>query len=66
MSTVTTLLAKEKNGPSSSYRGDFDVAHRGLDFETDSYKQFGKDRFLTTPLMQWMYDMYIADPEKAP
>ncbi len=25
---------------------------------------FGKDRFLTTPLMKWMYDMYIPDPEK--
>jgi acetyl esterase len=34
------------------------------DFETESYKLFGEDRFLTTSLMQWMYDMYIPDPEK--
>jgi acetyl esterase len=34
------------------------------DFETDSYHQFGDKRFLTVPTMKWMYDMYIADPEK--
>jgi acetyl esterase/lipase len=34
------------------------------DFETESYKLFGEDRFLTTSLMKWMYDMYIEDPEK--
>ncbi len=33
-------------------------------FETESYKLFGQDRFLTTPLMKWMYDMYIKDPEE--
>src|SRR4029453_5800231 len=33
-------------------------------FETDSYHQFGRDRFLSAPLMKWMYDMYIADPAK--
>jgi acetyl esterase len=31
-------------------------------FETDSYKKFGENRFLTTPLMKWMYDMYTTDP----
>jgi acetyl esterase/lipase len=34
------------------------------DFETGSYQQFGEKRFLTTPLMKWMYDMYIPDAEK--
>ncbi len=34
------------------------------DFETDSYQVFGEKRFLTTSLMKWMYDMYIADPKK--
>jgi acetyl esterase/lipase len=33
------------------------------DFETESYQQFGEQRFLTTPLMKWMYDMYIPEPE---
>jgi acetyl esterase/lipase len=63
MSTVTTLMAKEKNGPKFKLQ----ILMWPIvdsDFETDSYKQFGKDRFLTTSLMQWMYDMYIPDPEK--
>ena len=61
MSTVTTLMAKEKNGP----RFRLQILMWPIvdsDFETDSCQQFGKDRFLTTSLMQWMYDMYIPDP----
>jgi acetyl esterase/lipase len=63
MSTVTTLMAKEKNGPKFKLQ----ILMWPIvdsDFETESYKLFGKDRFLSTPLMQWMYDMYIPDPEK--
>ncbi len=63
MSTVTTLMAKEKHGPKFKLQ----ILMWPIvdsDFETDSYHQFGKDRFLTTPLMKWMYDMYIPDPEK--
>lgn len=63
MTAVTALQAKAKGGP-----------HIKLlvmmwpivdaDFETESYKLFGENRFLTTPLMKWMYDMYIPDPEE--
>jgi acetyl esterase len=63
MSTVTTLMAKEKGGPHIKLQ----VLMWPIvdaDFETDSYHQFGDKRFLTTPTMKWMYDMYIADPEK--
>jgi len=63
MTAVTTLLAKEKGGPEIK----FQVLLWPIvdaDFETASYQQFGRDRFLTTPLMKWMYDMYIPDPEK--
>ena len=62
MTAVTALKAKANGGP-----------HIKLlimmwpivdaDFETDSYQRFGENRFLTTPLMKWMYDMYIPDPE---
>lgn len=61
MATVTALMAKDKKGPKI----------KGLvllwpivdaDFETDSYKKYGKDRFLTTSTMKWMYDMYIPHP----
>jgi acetyl esterase/lipase len=34
------------------------------DYNTESYKKFGMDRYLTTSTMKWMYDMYIPDPEK--
>jgi acetyl esterase/lipase len=63
MSTVTTLMAKEKNGPKIKLQILF-WPIVDSNFETDSYKQFGEKRFLTTPLMKWMYDMYIAEPEK--
>jgi acetyl esterase/lipase len=32
-------------------------------FEWGSYKAYGQDRFLTTPLMQWMFDNYTTDAE---
>jgi acetyl esterase/lipase len=63
MTAVTAIKAKENGGP----------AIRGMimfwpildaDFNTGSYRQFGQERFLTTPTMKWMYDMYIADPAK--
>lgn len=63
MSTVTSLMAKEKGGP--------DIKVQVLmwpivdaDFDTESYRLFGKDRFLTTPLMKWMYNHYTTDPEQ--
>ena len=63
MTAVTCLMAKDKQGPEIKVQI---MMWPILDanFETDSYKLFGKDRFLTTPLMKWMYDMYIKDPEK--
>jgi len=63
MTAVTAIRAKESGGP--------DI--RGLvllwpivdaNFETASYKQFGRDRFLTTSTMIWMFDMYVKDRAK--
>lgn len=60
MAAVTALMAKEKNSPEI----------KGLvllwplvdaDFETASYKKYGKDGFLTTSTVKWMYDLYIPD-----
>jgi acetyl esterase len=63
MTAVTTLMAKAKGGPHIKLQiMMWPIVD--ADFETDSYHQFGEQRFLTTPLMKWMYDMYIADPEK--
>jgi acetyl esterase len=63
MTAVTTLMAKAKGGPHIKLQ-ILMWPIVDADFATDSYHQFGEKRFLTTPLMKWMYDMYIADPEK--
>ncbi len=63
MTAVTTLKAKANGGPKIKLQIML-WPIVDANFETESYKLFGQDRFLTTPLMKWMYDMYIKDPEK--
>lgn len=62
MTAVTTIKAKEQGGPVIRLQ-ILMWPIVDADFTTGSYQRFGKDRFLTTPLMKWMYDMYIADAE---
>jgi acetyl esterase/lipase len=63
MTAVMCLMAKENGGPDIKYQiMMWPIVD--ADFETESYKQFGEKRFLSAPLMKWMYDMYIPDPEK--
>jgi len=63
MSAVTALKAKLNGGPKIKLQilmwPIVDSA-----FNTESYKLFGKDRFLTTSLMKWMYDQYTTDPKQ--
>ena len=63
MTAVTALMAKAKGGPQIKLQ-ILMWPIVDADFETNSYHQFGDKRFLTVPTMKWMYDMYIADPEK--
>ena len=60
MTAVTAIKAKENNGPAIRLQVMF-WPIVDANFEHDSYKRFGKDRFLTTPLMKWMYDQYTTD-----
>lgn len=60
MAAATCLMAKAKGGP--------DIKLQILlwpvtdaNFETKSYKKFGEARFLTSPLMQWMFDHYVPN-----
>ncbi|MCC3159770.1 alpha/beta hydrolase [Hymenobacter sp. 15J16-1T3B] len=63
MTAVTCLQAKEKGGPKIKLQiMMWPIVD--ADFTTESYQMFGADRFLTTPTMKWMYDMYIKDPAK--
>lgn len=63
MSTVTCLMAKEKGGPEIKLQVMM-WPIVDADFETKSYRKFGKDRFLSTSLMKWMYDLYIENPKE--
>ncbi len=57
MTIVTALKAKENNGPDiKCLVAMWPYADAGIDFP--SYKKYGKQRFLTTPLMEWMRDNY--------
>ena len=62
MSTVVALMAKEKNGPEIAFQL---LLWPLVDSDTSrpSYKKFAQGRFLTTPIMEWMWDMYIPNPE---
>lgn len=63
MTGVMSLMAKDRGGPEIK----FQIMMWPIvdaDFETESYKEFGEKRFLSSSLMKWMYDMYIPDPEE--
>lgn len=63
MTAVTALKAKEKGGPAIKLHiMMWPVAD--ANFERESFKQFGEARFLTTPLMKWMWDLYTTDPNR--
>lgn len=63
MTAVTALKAKENGGPKIKLAIMWwPLTNAG--FDTESYKQFGEDRFLTTSLMKWMYDQYTTNPKE--
>jgi acetyl esterase/lipase len=63
MTAVTALKAKEQGGPKIKVHIMMWPV-TDANFERDSFKQFGEKRFLTTSLMKWMWDLYIADPKQ--
>lgn len=63
MATVTALKAKEKGGPEIKLQiMMWPVTDAAAD--TKSYRLYGEDRFLTSSLMHWMFDLYTSDPEE--
>ena len=62
MTGVTALMAKEKNGPKIKFHIMMWPVTDAT-FEQESYGRFGADRFLTEPLMKWMWDQYTTDLE---
>jgi acetyl esterase len=63
MTTVTCLMAKEKGGPHIKLQ-ILMWPVTNADFTTESFELYGQDRFLTTPLMKWMWDTYTTDLTK--
>lgn len=62
MATVTSIKAKENNGPHIKVQILlWPVTDASTDYE--SFKLYGKERFLTTSLLDWMAGQYISKPE---
>ncbi|MBQ4278773.1 MAG: alpha/beta hydrolase [Rikenellaceae bacterium] len=61
MAIATSLKAKEQGGPEIKTQVLlWPVTDATFDWE--SYDLYGEQRFLTTPLMKWMFDLYTTDP----
>ncbi|SEW15519.1 Acetyl esterase/lipase [Chryseobacterium wanjuense] len=60
MAAVVALIAKDKNGPKISQQILLWPV-TDADFSRESYTKFAQERFLTTPLMKWMWDNYLPD-----
>jgi acetyl esterase len=63
MTAVTALKAKEQGGPEIKLHVMMWPV-TNAEFDTESYRQFGEKRFLTTPLIKWMFDLYTTDPKE--
>lgn len=63
MAAVVALMAKDKNGPKIRQQILLWPV-TDADFSRASYADFAQERFLTTPLMKWMWDNYTTDPKQ--
>jgi len=63
MTAVTALKAKENGGPNIKVHIMMWPV-TDANFERQSFAEFGEKRFLTTPLMKWMWDLYTTDPKQ--
>lgn len=62
MATVVALMAKDKQGPQIAYQVLLWPV-TDADFSRASYTQYAEERFLTTPMMKWMWDHYLPNKE---
>lgn len=60
MAIGTSLRAKENNGPEIKCQILL-WPYSDAVTDTESYKKYGEQRFLTTPLMIWMRDNYLSN-----
>jgi acetyl esterase len=62
LTAAVSLVAKEQGNPAIGLQVLLWPV-TDADFERSSWQEFGAARFLSAPLMKWMWDLYIADPE---
>lgn len=62
MTIATSMRAKQNNGPEIKCQVLM-WPYSNASTDADSYIEYGEQRFLTTPLMEWMRDNYIRTPE---
>ncbi|WP_282638415.1 alpha/beta hydrolase [Sphingobacterium thalpophilum] len=60
MAAVVALMAKDQHGPKLKQQVLLWPV-TDADFSRSSYATFAEGRFLTTPLMKWMWDNYLPD-----
>jgi acetyl esterase len=60
MATVVSMMAKDKKGPKIRFQLLLWPV-TDADFTRESYTKYAQERFLTTPLMKWMWDNYLPD-----
>jgi acetyl esterase/lipase len=60
MAASVALMAKKKNGPAIKLQVLLWPV-TDANFKTDSYKEFGKGRFLSRNMMKWFWDNYLPD-----
>ena len=63
MTAVTALKAKAENGPEIKAQILLWPV-TDASFSQESYQKFATGRFLTVPVMKWMWDQYTTDPEE--
>ncbi len=60
MAAVVALMAKDKKGPRLMQQILLWPV-TDADFSRDSYFEFAQERFLTTPMMKWMWENYLPE-----
>ena len=63
MTAVTALKAKAENGPEIKAQILLWPVTDAT-FSQESYQKFATDRFLTVPIMKWMWNQYTTDPKE--
>lgn len=60
MTAALTLMAQDKNGPKIAYQALL-IPATDASVDTESYHEFGTDRFLSRAFMKYGWDLYAPD-----